>query len=217
LSRASLLSRASPKPRASPARQKPKAMRVIAGRLGGRSLSAPRGLATRPTSDRVREALFSILGDVSGAVVLDLYAGTGALGIEALSRGASRAVFVESARPALAVLRQNLNDLGLTGVATVLAQPVERARDRLLAEQPFDLVLADPPYAAVAEAAAALGRLAAAGPRFLNPEGKIVLEHAGRDAPPDVIGLVRTGTRSYGEASLTFYELPVPAPGEGML
>lgn len=192
-------------------------MRVIAGRLGGRSLSAPRGLATRPTSDRVREALFSILGDIAGASVLDLYAGTGALGIEALSRGASRAVFVESARPALAVLRQNLNDLGLTGVATVLALPVERARDRLLAEWPFDLVLADPPYASVSEAAASLGRLAAAGPRFLNPEGKIVLEHAGRDAAPDVIGLVRVGTRSYGEASLTFYELPVPAVGEGML
>jgi 16S rRNA (guanine966-N2)-methyltransferase len=190
-------------------------MRVIAGRLGGRSLSAPRGLGTRPTSDRVREALFSILGDVTGAVVLDLYAGTGALGIEALSRGAERAVFVESARPALAVLRQNLRDLGLTGVATVLAQPVERAR--LLAEWSFDLVLADPPYASVAEAAASLGRLAAAGPRFLKPEGKVVLEHAGRDAPPDVIGLVRVGTRSYGEASLSFYELPVPAPGEGVL
>lgn len=192
-------------------------MRVIAGRLGGRSLSAPRGLSTRPTSDRVREALFSILGDIAGAVVLDLYAGTGALGIEALSRGALRAVFVESARPALAVLRQNLADLGLMGAATVLALPVERARDRILAEGPFDLVLADPPYALVAEAAASLARLAAAGPRFLKPAGSIVLEHAGRDAPPEVDGLVRAGARSYGEASLAFYELPVSAPGEGML
>ena len=192
-------------------------MRVIAGRLGGRSLSAPRGLATRPTSDRVREALFSILGDVTGAVVLDLYAGTGALGIEALSRGASRAVFVESARPAAAVLRQNLTALGLLGSGAVIAQPVERALDRVLAAGPFDLVLADPPYALVAEAAASLARLAAAGPRFLAPEGRVVLEHAGRDAPPEVTGLLATGTRSYGEASLSFYELPVPAPGEGVL
>jgi 16S rRNA (guanine966-N2)-methyltransferase len=190
-------------------------MRVIAGTLGGRSLSAPRGLATRPTGDRVREALFSILGDVAGASVLDLYAGTGALGIEALSRGAERAVFVESARPALAVLRKNLLSLGLQ--ASVLADPVERALDRILAEGPFDLVLADPPYAIVGQAAAALARLAAAGPRFLKPDGRIVLEHAGRDAPPDVAGLVRAATRSYGEASLSFFELPVPEPGEGML
>src|SRR6185295_8236746 len=98
-------------------------MRVIAGRLGGRRLVAPRGLATRPTSDRVREALFSMLGDVAGAMVLDLYAGTGALAIEALSRGAERAVFVENARPALAALHENLGSLGLEGKAKVLAQP----------------------------------------------------------------------------------------------
>ena len=192
-------------------------MRVIAGRLGGRSLSAPRGLATRPTSDRVREALFSILGDVTGAVVLDLYAGTGALGIEALSRGASRAVFVESARPAASVLRQNLAALGLMESGVVIAQPVDRALERVLSAGPFDLVLADPPYASVREAAASLARLAAAGHRFLKPEGRVVLEHPGRDAPPEVGSLLSTGTRSYGEASLSVYELPVPAQGEGVL
>src|SRR5262249_36636856 len=102
-------------------------MRVIAGHLGGRRLSAPRGLATRPTSDRVREALFSALGDVGGATVLDLYAGTGALGIEALSRGAAGATFVENARPALAALRGNLAALGLEEQARVIAQPVARS------------------------------------------------------------------------------------------
>src|SRR5262249_58893941 len=102
-------------------------MRVIAGALGGRRLVAPRGAATRPTSDRVREALFSALGDVGGARVLDVFAGTGALGIEALSRGAEHATFVESARPALAALRANLAALGIEGLARVVPQPVARA------------------------------------------------------------------------------------------
>jgi 16S rRNA (guanine966-N2)-methyltransferase len=179
-------------------------MRVIAGRLGGRRLAAPRGDATRPTSDRVREALFSILGDVTGARVLDLYAGTGALGIEALSRGAARAVFVESARPALAALRSNLASLDLAGAGVIIAQPIDRAVDLILRERPFDLVLADPPYAALAAAAASLERLASA--HLLAPDARLVLEHASRDASPDLHGLTRTSTRSYGEASLTLYE-----------
>ncbi len=142
-------------------------MRVIAGGLGGRRLRAPRGLATRPTSDRVREALFSALGHVTSARVLDLYAGTGALGIEALSRGAAHATFVESARPALAALRENLAALGLAGAARVVAQPVAGAASRIggggWLAGPFDLVFADPPYAAVAEVPAAVAALAAAG------------------------------------------------------
>src|SRR5262252_9250396 len=101
--------------------------RVIAGRLGGRTLVAPPGMATRPTSDRVREALFSILGDLEGASVLDLFAGTGALGIEALSRGASHATFVEKARPALRALLQNLEKLEIGSKAEVLSISVERA------------------------------------------------------------------------------------------
>ena len=120
-------------------------MRVIAGRLGGRKLVAPRGLSTRPTSDRVREALFSALGAVTGARVLDLFAGTGALGVEAISRGAARAVFVESARPALAALRENLGALGLAESARVVPQLAERALGAVIAEGPFDLIFADPP------------------------------------------------------------------------
>src|SRR5688500_9337459 len=133
-------------------------MRVIAGRLGGRRLVAPRGMKTRPTSDRVREALFSMLGNLEDRVVLDLYAGTGALGIEAMSRGAARAVFVESARPALEALRQNLASLGLVGGAAgansgegchVVGARAERAVVDIARWGPFDLVFADPPYALV--------------------------------------------------------------------
>ena len=177
-------------------------MRVIAGRLGGRRLTAPRGAATRPTSDRVREALFSALGDVAGALVCDLYAGTGALGIEALSRGARRAVFVESARPALAALRQNLAALGLgDDVARVLPLSVERALELLPPEGRFDLAFLDPPYAALLPAAAAAARLAPA----LAPGGRLVLEHASRDAAPEIQGLARDATRTYGDTAVSLY------------
>jgi 16S rRNA (guanine966-N2)-methyltransferase len=175
-------------------------MRVIAGRLGGRRLTAPRGLATRPTSDRVREALFSALGDVSGARVLDLYAGTGALGIEALSRGAAHATFVESARPALAALRENLAALGLEGAALVVARPVAAAALR----GSFDLIFADPPYAAVAEVPAALAALAAAG--ALAPGVRVVVEHAARDPAPAIGGLAPRPSRNYGDTAVTVYD-----------
>jgi 16S rRNA (guanine966-N2)-methyltransferase len=185
-------------------------MRVIAGALGGRRLIAPHGHATRPTSDRVREALFSVLGDVTGARVLDLYAGTGALGIEALSRGATRAVFVENGRPALAALRENIASLGLGSASRVVTQPVLRALEGLAAEGPFDLVLLDPPYAALAEAtrvlAALPGKLAAS-------EGRVVLEHASRDAPPAALGLSLAFTRAYGDTAISLYT-PDDSPRE---
>lgn len=180
-------------------------MRVIAGRLGGRRLSAPKGMSTRPTSDRVREALFSVIGDVRGAAALDLYAGTGALGIEALSRGAARAVFVESARPALAALRKNLDDLELSAQARVIAQPVERALEAIAGESPFDLIFVDPPYAAITAAASSVSALLRRG-LALGPSGMLILEHASRDEPPQIEGLSRSSTRPYGEASLSFYE-----------
>ena len=121
-------------------------MRVVAGSLRGRRLQAPEVAATRPTSDRVREAMFNALASLDGvtdAVVLDLFAGSGALGIEALSRGAAHCTFVESARPALTALRANLDGLGLRDRATVAPLDVQR----FLASAPAaDLVLADPPY-----------------------------------------------------------------------
>src|SRR5882672_9397789 len=117
-------------------------MRVIAGRLGGRILAAPAGRRTRPTSDRVREALFSILGDLRATRVLDLYAGTGAVGIEALSRGAERATFVEHAKPALTALRRNLVTLELLSEAEMLPMRVERALPQLASTTVFDVIFA---------------------------------------------------------------------------
>jgi 16S rRNA (guanine966-N2)-methyltransferase len=186
-------------------------MRVIAGELGGRTLVAPRGMATRPTSDRVREALFSVLGQVGDAAVLDLYAGTGALGIEALSRGAARAVFVESGAAALAALRKNLAALGLRDRARVVDRPVARAHAETLAAGPFDLVFIDPPYVLVREVPAAMDRLTAEG--ALGPGVRVVLEHGSRDPPPDLPGLERGPTRAYGDTSLTFFTRGPGLPG----
>jgi len=178
-------------------------MRVIAGAFGGRSLVAPKGQATRPTSDRVREALFSVLGDVTGALVLDLYAGTGALGIEALSRGAKRAVFVENARPALEALRRNLDALNLRQVTSVVAAPVAKALRGLTAETRFDLVLVDPPYADLDDAVKALQALVRAG--HCSADARVVLEHASRDSGPEIDGLEFEMTRRYGDTSVSFY------------
>lgn len=180
-------------------------MRVVAGRFGGRTLVAPSGSGTRPTPDRVREALFSILGDVSGARVLDLWAGTGALGIEALSRGATHATFVESGKPAIAALRKNLDALGIRDEARLVVARVESLPRKLEEHASFDLVLADPPYAAVRDGSAprAIAALVAAG--WLAAGAPLVLEHASADAPPAIAGLVATDSRRYGDTSLSFY------------
>jgi 16S rRNA (guanine966-N2)-methyltransferase len=172
-------------------------VRVVAGRLGGRRLHAPAGDATRPTSDRVREALFSALGDVSGAVVLDLFAGSGALAIEALSRGAQRAVLVERDRRAAAVIRRNLDELALgPDEAQVRVRDALRAlRDARAAAETYDLVLIDPPY----RLAAGLGpALAEALPAVLAPAGRVVTE-SDRRAPLEVAGLEAVFERRYGD------------------
>jgi 16S rRNA (guanine966-N2)-methyltransferase len=156
-------------------------MRVVAGRLGGRRLRAPRGRDTRPTSDRVREALFSMLGPLDGARVLDLYAGSGALAIEALSRGAATATLVERDARAVAVIRANLEALAIGseearlvhGPATVALGDASRRGDT------YDLVLLDPPY----RDATALGReLSQALPAVLAPNARVVAE-SDRRAP----------------------------------
>src|SRR6187402_2120420 len=123
-------------------------MRIIAGSLRGRRLACPKGLDTRPTTDRVREAWFSILGPIHGNV-LDLYAGTGALGLEALSRGAKHAVFVESARPAFTCILENAEALGVAGAVSVVRSKVEQSRRELLRLGPFELLLSDPPWTAL--------------------------------------------------------------------
>ncbi len=187
-------------------------MRVIAGQWGGRRLQAPPGAATRPTSDRVREALFSVLGDrVAGADVLDLFAGSGALGIEALSRGAARATFVDSSRTALRFLRRNLADLDLADASDVHQDHGPRFAARLAeAGAPaFTWIFLDPPYASDLGAAALveLGR----APGLFAPGAVAVLEHDRRRPPDDRYGaLVKADRRRYGDTELTFFRLDPP-------
>jgi 16S rRNA (guanine966-N2)-methyltransferase len=186
-------------------------MRVIAGALRGRPLKAPPGDATRPTGARVKEALFSILADVSELRVLDLYAGSGALSIEALSRGARSAVLVESARPALACLRENLAKLGLADRSQVLPLRVESALPKLREMGPFDLVLCDPPWKDVEEARGALEALAAHG--ALAPRARVALEHAAKSPPkaPPSSRLRAFDERRWGDTAFTLLE-PADAP-----
>jgi 16S rRNA (guanine966-N2)-methyltransferase len=172
-------------------------VRVIAGELRGRRIVAPKGTTTRPTSDFVRETAFNLIGPVDGAAVLDLYAGSGALGIEALSRGAERALFVDSSREACRTIAANLEHLGLK--ATVLCQDAERA---LAAERgPYDLILADPPYDF-----GAYDRLAPHFARLLAEDGLAVLQTPAK-AEPALEGLTARTSRRYGSARLTLFEL----------
>jgi 16S rRNA (guanine966-N2)-methyltransferase len=176
-------------------------IRVIAGTLRRRTLKTPEGRGTRPTAGRVREALFSILGDLSDLAVLDLYAGSGALGIEALSRGASRALFVESDRAALACIRDNIAALGLGDRAKVLPARVERTSAARLAEGgAFDLVLCDPPWSEVDDAAAAIPPLILA-----FAEGvRVVLEHPARKEP-SLSGFVCDDRRQWGDTGVSLF------------
>jgi 16S rRNA (guanine966-N2)-methyltransferase len=177
-------------------------MRVIAGRLRGRRLRAPRGAHVRPTSDRVREATFAMLASVEGAVVLDLFAGTGALGIEALSRGAARVTFVERDRAVAGVLRENLDalqlgpDLAQIRVCDAL-QALQAARER---DEKYDLIFIDPPYRG---AGAWSGKLAEALPPLLAPDARIVVE-SDRRAPLELDGALERDRR-YGDTSIRIH------------
>ena len=173
-------------------------MRIIAGSRKGARIFAPRGLDTRPTGDRVREAAFNLIGPVDEAAVLDLFAGSGAMGLEALSRGAASAVFVESDREACRTIERNLAKLGLTG-ATVLCRDAFQA---LTAEsRTYDLVLCDPPYGFEGNA-----RLAGYLKRVLAQHGLLVYE-TGTKEHPELEGLQVRTSRTYGSARLTLFEL----------
>ena len=178
--------------------------RIISGRAGGRRLKVPPGETTRPTSDRVREALFSALdaaGALEGARVLDLYAGSGALGLEAASRGAVRVVLVEAARPAARTARDNVEAVGLPGVR-VVPDRVERfvASAAAEVEGGWDLVLVDPPYAVAPEEVDAL--LADLVP-LLAPGATVVVERSSRTAAPRwPEGFTDVRERRYGETSV---------------
>ena len=171
-------------------------MRVVAGEFKGRRLHAPRGAATRPTADRVREALFSMLGDVAGARVLDLYAGSGALGIEALSRGAGSAVFVERDRRALAALRGNLEAVGVEADVRSL----DALRFVARGEGTFDLVFCDPPYDVAPRVAAPL---AEGLPAMLDEDARIVTESDKRK--PLLLPLPLLVERAYGDTRIAIH------------
>lgn len=175
-------------------------MRVIAGEWGGRRLQAPPGDATRPTSDRVREALFSVLGErVAGARVLDLFAGSGALGIEALSRGAATATFVDSAPAALKALNTNLEALGAE--AEVRRQDARRFLAGASAEErQYDLVLLDPPYRLAGRLG---GELSAILPAVLAPGGLVIAESDRRE--PLDLDLPLLDERRYGDTLIRIH------------
>ena len=185
-------------------------MRVIAGALGGRKLAAPRGLGTRPTSDRVREALFMSLEPLTDLRVVDLFAGSGALGIEALSRGARWVDFVESDARARRVLEENLASLDLESRSQVwhlrLPRGLEALHDAL---GEADLVLGDPPYGG-REANAVLAALGAEG--RLGASARVVIEHHGKDSLPEAVGVLRCARRRrYGETVVSLYQVSVGA------
>jgi 16S rRNA (guanine966-N2)-methyltransferase len=187
-------------------------MRIIAGHLKGRRLLAPRGSAVRPTSDALRETLFNVLGEtVAGARVLDAYAGTGALGLEALSRGARHVTFVERHRMTAGVIDRNVAALGVQNACAIIradfaASPHGAARPAW-AQPGFDLVLLDPPY----DAADLAGLVERAAP-LLVPGGRLVLEHSRRRESPELAtGVRRTRVLTAGDSALSFYvTAPVP-------
>jgi 16S rRNA (guanine966-N2)-methyltransferase len=172
-------------------------MRIIAGTHKGARIFAPKGRETRPTSDRAREAAFNLIGPVDGARVLDLYAGSGAMGLEALSRGAATATFVEGDRDAVRTIERNLDKLRLTGARVVHGDAI-----RFLGTDSgtYDLVLCDPPYGRFD--AAALGRYL---PARLAPDGLVVIETAAREPEPELPLSLRT-SRRYGAARITLFE-----------
>jgi 16S rRNA (guanine966-N2)-methyltransferase len=184
-------------------------MRVIAGSLRSRTLEAPPGLATRPTSDRLRETLFNVLAPrIQGANFLDLYAGSGAVGIEALSRGASQVCFVERAPAAQSVLRANLARLKITAGFQIHKVSVGAflRRPQLNETQNFDLVFLDPPYDAAQEYAATLGLLGSAATGLLAPSAFVIAEHRRKERLETRYGsLERTRLLEQGDAALSFF------------
>ena len=185
-------------------------MRIIAGTFRSRALQAPEGLTTRPTSDRLRETLFNVLAPrIQGAAFLDLYAGSGAVGMEAMSRGAAHVTFVERAPAALQVLRANLAGLGLTegfrihpgSVGSFLCRPLAGAAV-------FDVVFLDPPYDAAGEYAIALGLLGRSSAGLLAAGAVVVAEHRRKARLQDRYGdIERTRLLEQGDAGLSFYAL----------
>jgi len=178
-------------------------MRVIAGIHRGRRLRAPRGAATRPTADRVREAVFAMVGDCSGLAVLDLFAGSGAMGIEALSRGAASATFVDSDPRAAACVRANLDALGLTAVACVVVASWQAAlRQEAQLGARYDLCVIDPPYSVVAGISSTVSRALAP---VLSEYATVILEGPAQGPVPtmDGVRVIERSDRTYGSTRVS--------------
>jgi 16S rRNA (guanine966-N2)-methyltransferase len=175
-------------------------VRIVAGSRRGHRIAAPKGVVTRPTSDRVRESVFSIIGPVEGARVLDLFAGSGAMGLEALSRGAASCLFVERDREASRVIQANLERLRLTGAVVASRDAAAVLREERERGRTYDLVLADPPYDEWERHAPALGELV---PAVLAPDGLVLVETAERVEPDLPLPIVTT--RRYGSARITVF------------
>jgi 16S rRNA (guanine966-N2)-methyltransferase len=176
-------------------------VRIIAGTHRGHTIHAPKGLDTRPTGDRVREAAFNLIGPVDGATVLDLFAGSGAMGLEALSRGADRVVFVESDAQAARTIDSNLEKLKLTGATILRRDAVLALGAEAAAGRTYDLVLVDPPYAMFADLQPQLERYL---PSVLADDGLLVVETDARTEP--ALPLSQRTSRRYGAARLTLFE-----------
>jgi 16S rRNA (guanine(966)-N(2))-methyltransferase RsmD len=175
-------------------------VRIIAGERRGARIAAPKGTATRPTSDRVREAAYNLIGPVDDASVLDLFAGSGAMGLEALSRGARRCVLVESDRVACSVIRDNLEKLRLTGALVLCKDAFQVLREEHAAGRSYDLVIADPPYGTWPDLES---RLTDALPDAVTPGGLLVVETSAKVEPALPLDLVTS--RRYGSARITLF------------
>lgn len=176
-------------------------MRIIAGEKRGAKIFAPKGHDTRPTGDRVREAAFNLIGPVDGVSVLDLFAGAGGYGLEALSRGAASAVFAESDRAAAGAIRQNLEKLRFTGATVLNRDAVQVLAEEAGAGRRYDLVLLDPPYRMYASLQ---DRIALYLPAVLAEDGLAVVETHAKEEPE--LPLSQRTTRRYGSARLTLFE-----------
>ena len=187
-------------------------MRIIAGKYRSRILKSLKGLALRPTSDRLRETLFNVLGPaVAGSRFLDVFAGTGAVGIEALSRSAADVTFIENHAPAAKLIRQNLDSLKITFGCTILAADALTALQKLAARHtpstpPIDFVFVDPPYAAHVDYARTIEFLSSAN--FLAPDALVIFEHHHKFSLPETSGhLTRSRVLKQGDAALSFFRL----------
>jgi len=175
-------------------------MRITTGSLGGRSVVPPKSTVTRPMADKVRAALFNIIGDASGLIVLDAYAGSGAVGFEAFSRGADRVVGIESGRTAIQAIKTNAEKLDVGNEYTLSSTTVEAWFKRQPQTPTFDLIVADPPYDLLRPAV--VGQLGS----LLKPEGILVVSHSSRSNLPQLARLTHIDTKTYGDTALSFYK-----------